>query len=115
MILLALTLVSCSAAPQIASVVDLLVSLKKPVATEVQPNLGKIGEVTIGELLERMDDQPSSFVDSPSISECDELLSFIESQGGVDLLQISDIHIIVESGGQSKRYDFSGDDCIERQ
>ena len=102
-------------AHRVAEAVDLLISTNKPPATTVQPNLGTVGEVTIGALLAGMDGQPSSSTNLPSIFECEELTSFIESRGRIDFLQISDTYIILESGGESRTYDFSADGCIERE
>ena len=72
---------------------------------------GTLGELTVGELLKRMDTGAWGFPNVDSFSECNDIVSAIGDSAGVELVTVAENTVVAKSSEATVIYNFPDGGC----
>jgi hypothetical protein len=72
---------------------------------------GTLGDLTVGELLKRMDTGAWGFPNVDSFSDCDDVVSAIGNSAGVELVTVAENTIVAKSSEATMIYNFPNGGC----
>ncbi len=77
----------------------------------VEPNRGKNGETSVGELLRQMQADSLGFPATDSYSSCDELIALILNSESLELVSVTQYSVKATSPNATLTYKFQDGDC----